>query len=442
MKTGIEYYELPELFSINMVTGMTAGTHFIVPGAFLTDLSNNFDVSYKPGKLKIRKDTLTVVAPSAEIVYGTAQPNYNVTTNGYKYDDIFSTVVKSITFTLKDANGNIKPGTGVVPAGSYQIIPSVVLLPTELQPGDPVNYVVKVSYGTLTVKKAALIVKADDKVIIAGETPVYTSTFTGLQNGDVPTGLVYTPSPDYTGSPGVYTINVRIPFAVPGNYLVTYLTGMLYVNPNPNLAKAIRPILRCVEEVKNNPNYTLRARFEYQNDNPTAVFIRIGTLNNIVATGPYSGTQPELFQPGGGSFDILFNGAKMTWTIVSDDKGKKTSIASEASSTSTRCKKGSSSGREAFETEVAVEETAVESLSGYPNPVVDDVSIVLPESEQGPSSSDIVVMDQVGRTYVVQSSWSQDESLLTIDFSSLETGMYIIKINFSEGVKTLKVYKQ
>ncbi len=132
----------------------------------------------------------------------------------------------------------------------------------------------------------------------------------------------------------------------------------------------------------------------------------------------------------------------MTWTVVSDDKGKKTSMASEASATSTRCKKGNSAGREAFETEVPVEETSEESLSGYPNPVVDDVSIVLPESEKGPSSSDIVVMDQVGRTYVVQSSWSQDESLLTIDFSSLETGMYIIKINFSEGVKTLKVYKQ
>ena len=61
---------------------------------------------------------------------------------------------------------------------------------------------------------------------------------------------------------------------------------------------------------------------------------------------------------------------------------------------------------------------------------------------KAPSSSDIVVMDQVGRTYVVQSSWSQDENLLTIDFSSLEAGMYIIKISFSEGVKTLKVYKQ
>ena len=217
---------------------------------------------------------------------------------------------------------------------------------------------------------------------------------------------------------------------------------MLYVNPNPNLAKAVRPILRCVEEVKNNPNYTLRARFEYQNDNTTAVFIPIGTLNNIITTGSYSGAQPELFQPGGGSFDILFNGAKMTWTIVSDDRGKKTSMASEASSSSARCKKGNTSGREAFETEVAVEETKVEPLSGYPNPVVDDVSIVLPEVQQGPSTSDIVVMDQVGRTYPFQSSWSQETNTLTIDLSSCQSGLYLIKINLSEGTQTLKVYKQ
>ena len=124
IENGIEYYQLPELFSINMVTGITAGTHFIVPGAFLTDLSNNFEVTYKTGNLKIRKDTLTVTAPSAELVYGTPQPTYGVTANGYKYDDIFSTVVESIAFNLKDANGNIKPGTGIVPAGVYQIIPT------------------------------------------------------------------------------------------------------------------------------------------------------------------------------------------------------------------------------------------------------------------------------------------------------------------------------
>ena len=203
---------------------------------------------------------------------------------------------------------------------------------------------VKVIYGTLTVKKATLVVKPDNKVILAGEIPVYTSTFTGLQNGDIPSGLLYTTSPNYSGSAGVYTINASgIEFAIPGNYEIAYLTGTLYVNPSTNLAKAIRPILRCVEEVKNNPNYTFRARFEYQNDNSTPIFIAIGPENNIIATGPYSGTQPELFQPGGGSFEILFNGAKLTWTVISDDKGKKTSIASEASSTSTRCKKGDSS---------------------------------------------------------------------------------------------------
>jgi hypothetical protein len=132
----------------------------------------------------------------------------------------------------------------------------------------------------------------------------------------------------------------------------------------------------------------------------------------------------------------------MTWTIISDDRGKKTSIASEASANSARCKKGNSAGREAFEAEVLVEETSEESLSGYPNPVVDYVSVDLPASEQGPSSSDVIVMDQVGRTYVVKSSWEKDENLLVIDLMSLETGMYIIKISFSEGVKTLKIYKQ
>jgi hypothetical protein len=241
----------------------------------------------------------------------------------------------------------------------------------------------------------------------------------------------------------VYVITPKnLQFPIADNYEITYLTGMLYVNPSSNSAKAIRPILRCVEEVKNNPNYTFRARFEYQNDNATAVFIRIGADNNIVSEAAYSGTQPELFQPGGGSFDVLFNGAKLTWTVASYEKDKKTSVGSSASSTSTRCKKGNSSGREATETEILEESTLNESLSGYPNPVVKAVTIILPIAQQEPASSDIMILDQIGRGYPVNSSWSQDNAALTIDFALLQKGLYLIKINFPEGVKTLKVYKQ
>ena len=66
-----------------------------------------------------------------------------------------ASVIKSIKYNLKDANGNLKPSTGVVPAGVYKIIPVVELIPTDQTPGELVNYVVKASYGTLTVNESS-----------------------------------------------------------------------------------------------------------------------------------------------------------------------------------------------------------------------------------------------------------------------------------------------
>jgi hypothetical protein len=252
-------------------------------------------------------------------------------------------------------------------------------------------------------------------------------------------------APTYTNQPGIYTITPSdIQFEVPGNYNADYQNGLLYVNPSDNSSKAIRPILRCVEEVKNNPNYSFVAHFEYQNDNATAVYIPIGPDNNLIGESSYAGIQPQLFLPGGGAFDILFKGDKLTWSVTSFDKGKKTSIASIASSTSTRCKKGGGNkgGRESLQVEPEEEETTPEEpLVGYPNPVKETVSIAFPERNEVSKAPDIMVLDQVGRSYSVSSEWDKTENTVTIDFSSLHKGMYIIRVSLPEKIKVVKVFK-
>jgi hypothetical protein len=221
----------------------------------------------------------------------------------------------------------------VVPAGVYQIIPVVELIPTDQTPGELVNYLVKTSCGTLTVKKAPLTVKADNKTILCEEPLVYTSTITGLVNGDTPiSGPTYAISPTYTGNVGVYSIiPSNLQFATPGNYNITYVSGVLTVNQNPKLLKAIKPILICIQEIKGNPNFKFKAKFEYENDNNVEVVIPIGPDNKIESERSYSGVQPEKFLPGGGSFEILFNGDRLKWTVTSYDRGKKVSITATAS---------------------------------------------------------------------------------------------------------------
>ena len=35
--------------SVNVITGITSGDHFLVPAAFLSDLANNYDFTYVAG---------------------------------------------------------------------------------------------------------------------------------------------------------------------------------------------------------------------------------------------------------------------------------------------------------------------------------------------------------------------------------------------------------
>ena len=157
---GEEVHVIPLLFSVNMVTGLTAGTHSIVPGAYL---SGNFDISYGLGSLTIAQRTLTVTSEDKQMNYGEDQPEYTSTVEGLQYEEEEADVIESITYKLKDSEGNLHPGTGAINAGLYDIEPQVTLIETDLEPGLPVNYVVE--YGTpagiLTVGKNLVTITAD-----------------------------------------------------------------------------------------------------------------------------------------------------------------------------------------------------------------------------------------------------------------------------------------
>ena len=250
-------------------------------------------------------------------------------------------------------------------------------------------------------------------------------------NPDVPlSGPAYTTSPNYVGAVGTYSIiPSNLQFSIPGNYEITYIAGVLQVNPNPKNAKPIKPSLICVEEVKGNPNFKYKARFEYQNDNAFEISIPVGPDNKIESERNYSGQQPTTFLPGGGSFEILFNGDKLRWTVTSYDKGKKTSIAAWASATSNRCHSNSGPSYE-------------ELLKGYPNPTKGPFSIALPDANREPSAFDIWIFDQVLRTYVATRQWDKEKKVLTFDLAHLPKGLYMIKIKVGYDLKLYKVYKE
>ena len=127
--------------SINAVTGLTVGQHFIVPGALL---SENFDITYGLGTLQILPATLTVEADDQTVSFG-QQPAYTSAISGYRYADSAASVLAGPpVYTLFD-NQNNPVTTTPVPAGSYRIQPGALPLIA------PANYNVVYEPGTLTV---------------------------------------------------------------------------------------------------------------------------------------------------------------------------------------------------------------------------------------------------------------------------------------------------
>jgi hypothetical protein len=400
---------------ISFVTGNTVGVHWIIPGTFLSD---DFNISYGLGLLNVVKAPLTIKIDNLSKTYGSSDPAFTYKiTGGELFGNDF------LTGSPLRQEGES--------AGVYQIEKG------SLSAGP--SYNLNIVNGTFTIEKANLSVKANDQIILAGDPlPAITFTYSGLVSGDTPSGVfgngpTYQINPQYTGAAGVYQI---IPVATADNYNVSLVAGSLYVNPSGSGAKAIRPILTCIEQVSAN-GYTYIAHFKYENKNSTDIYIPIGPDNSITGKGSFSTVnQPQLFKAGGGAFDVPFDGQKIVWQVTSIESGRKASAASEASSTSSKCPGKTSKALTSLDTDLVlsddkaldaefVSEMPVVNSSVYPNPVTDKVTI---EFNGLTEKSRITIMDLSGRSYPVK-KLTQYNNHLELDLGSLSPGIYIVIIS-------------
>ncbi|MCK5066138.1 MAG: hypothetical protein KAR16_01805, partial [Bacteroidales bacterium] len=128
------------LSPISFITGSTAGTHWIVPGTYL---SNNFEISYGLGTLTINEADLTITAEDDSKTYGQTDPELTYTSSGLFTGD-------TITGELNREEGE--------DAGDYHILQG------SLNAGD--NYAIHYDSATLTIDPAHLTVNvvAENKV--------------------------------------------------------------------------------------------------------------------------------------------------------------------------------------------------------------------------------------------------------------------------------------
>jgi len=399
-----------DLRGISLITGKTVGQHYILPGSFV---SNNFNISYEVGLLNIEPGAAEVIINTEDLAQ-----TYNTMPRTVSATTIPEGLNVEVTY-----DGSTTPP---VNAGSYTVIATVI----------DSNYV-GADTATLVVGQAPAIVTADLKWIYDYDPlPTFTATFSGFlgsDNAGVVTLLTFSVSPAYSGAAGTYQI---IPAAAALNYSFTPVNGPLYVNPNGTGTHQIKPKLTCVE-ILSEPDpsgFMYVANFAYENNNPTDVYIPVGSDNYFWGSAQYNGeNQPVLFEAGGGSFTVPFNGNILAWTVKSfNNNGQKGTAMTRASSGSPGCLKVTEA-----ETPL-VSENVHGDLKVYPNPATGKLYVEM--NTDASEIKEITVYDIYGKTFRLATG-SLESQPVELDLSGIEAGIYLVRIRTEKSTETVRFIK-
>ena len=210
--------------------------------------AQNYVFEYEDGTLTINKAPLTMTANDKNMTYGNTIPTLDAKFEGLKNNET-KPIWNNEPIITTTATSASKVGT----------------YPITISNADAKNYQLTINNGTMTIDKAELTVKADDKSRIYGDAnPEFTLSYTGLQNNEsVPEWeiqpIVETTS-DVKSPIGTYPITVKDAKAV--NYNITTVNGTL------TISKAALQII---------PNDATRM---YGADNPKFTLSYSGLKNN------------------------------------------------------------------------------------------------------------------------------------------------------------------
>ena len=200
-------------------TATVAGSPYsIAPSSAVGPGLGNYAISYQPGALAVIPAALTVSADDKNRAYGTTNPMFTATYNGFVDGENTNVLAGSPAWsTVADTNS---------PVGSY---------PIEITQGTltNANYGFNFTNGSLTITPYALTVTADSTNRLYGAAnPALTGTVGGTQNGDNITATFTTPA-GVTSAVGQYVITPVLsdPDGRLGNYSVTTNNGVLTVGP-------------------------------------------------------------------------------------------------------------------------------------------------------------------------------------------------------------------
>jgi hypothetical protein len=192
--------------------GSPAGTYTLTPSGAVNP---NYTINYVTGNYTISPAALTITAADQNMTYGGAVPPLTATYTGFVNGDNAASLTTPPAFSTT--------ASPTSPPGPY---------PITVTGAANSNYAIGYQPGTMTVGKAPLTVKADDKAMaLGGPLPPLTVSITGFVNGDNVGSLTAAPTASTTataGSPaGGYAITAGGGASL--NYSFNYLPGTLTV---------------------------------------------------------------------------------------------------------------------------------------------------------------------------------------------------------------------
>jgi hypothetical protein len=206
-------------FATSATAATAVGIYPIIPGGAT---SSNYTIQFIPGNLEIMTVPLTIRAESKAQTYGEPVPPFTFTFSGFVNGDTPSSLTLPPTAHVI---GPLPPHVGAYP----------------IMPGGAVssNYVISYESGELTVSRALLTIRADDKTkAYLAAMPELTASYTGFVNGDtfgvLDAPAVVTTLAEPASPAGGYDITVG--GALDADYQISFVKGTLTVtNSVPEL---------------------------------------------------------------------------------------------------------------------------------------------------------------------------------------------------------------
>lgn len=279
---------------------VVGGPYSITPSGLT---SNNYHITFVPGKLTVTPAPLTITANDADKVYGAPLPQFTVGYDKFVLNETSAVLGGSLAFA------STATAASSVAGGPYTITPSGL---------TSTNYHITFASGKLTVTPAPLVVTADNASKVYGAPlPQFTVQYATLVNNDTPAQLGGTLG--FTTSASQASSVAGGPYAVTPtgltstNYSITFKPGYLTVTPAPLVITAA-----SAQKVYGAPLPAFTVGYDtfVNGDGPgslggTLAFASSATQSSSVAGGPYSITPSGLTST---NYSISFKAGYLTVT--------------------------------------------------------------------------------------------------------------------------------